>query len=56
VFLAFVYNFLETLTEKEKEKGMNSSGPELAQVGPTTGGNARARARGTDFAKRPPSF
>jgi hypothetical protein len=35
---------------------MNSFGPELAQVGPSTGGSVRARARGTDFVKRPPTF
>jgi hypothetical protein len=32
---------------------MNSSGPNLAQVGPTTGGNARTRARIVDFAETP---
>jgi hypothetical protein len=35
---------------------MNSVGSELAQVSPTTGGKARVRAHGTDFANRPPSF
>jgi hypothetical protein len=35
---------------------MNSVGPELAQVGPSTGGSARARIRGADFAKRPSLF
>jgi hypothetical protein len=46
----------ETIFIKYYEKDMNSSGPELAQVGPITGENACARARGTDFAKRPTSF
>ena len=32
---------------------MNSAGPELAQVGPSRGGNACARARCANFAKRP---
>jgi hypothetical protein len=31
---------------------MNSFGPKLAQVGPSTGGNARARARAVGFAQR----
>jgi hypothetical protein len=35
---------------------MNSVGSELAQVGPSTGGSVRARARGIDFANRPPTF
>jgi hypothetical protein len=35
---------------------MNSFGPKLAQVGPTTGRSARTLARGTDFVNRPPSF
>jgi hypothetical protein len=35
---------------------MNSSRPELAQVGPSTGESARARASGIDFANRPPMF
>jgi hypothetical protein len=33
---------------------MNSSGPELAQVGPSIGGSARACSRGIDLANRPP--
>jgi hypothetical protein len=35
---------------------MNSSGPKLAQVGPSTRGSACARARSIDFANRPPTF
>jgi hypothetical protein len=37
---------------------MNSPGPELAQVDPSTGGSARARVlvRCADFAKRPSLF
>jgi hypothetical protein len=35
---------------------MNSFGPKLAEVSPSTGENARALARGTDFANRPQSF
>jgi hypothetical protein len=33
------------LAEKEKEKDMNSSGPNLAQVGPSTGDTTPLRAR-----------
>jgi hypothetical protein len=32
---------------------MKSSGPELAQVGPSTGGSAPARARAASFAEMP---
>jgi hypothetical protein len=32
---------------------MNSSGPELAQVGPSIGRSARARARAVGFAEMP---
>jgi hypothetical protein len=41
------------VTEKEKGKSKNSSGPELAQVGPSIGGNAPVRALTVSFAETP---
>jgi hypothetical protein len=35
---------------------MNNVGPELAQVGPSTGENALARARAASFAESPHRF
>jgi hypothetical protein len=39
-----------SLTEKEKEKTMNSSGLKLAQSSPQPGERARTCARGANFA------